>query len=38
MRNLLATIGITLAIAALVAVTSPVGSTVIAGLTFNGLD
>jgi hypothetical protein len=38
MRNLLATIGITLALAALVAVTSPVGSTVIAGIILNAID
>jgi hypothetical protein len=38
MKKLLATIGATLGLAALVVITSPAGQGIVAGLSFNGLD
>jgi hypothetical protein len=38
MRKLLGTIGVTLAIGALIAATWPIGTEFIAGITLNGLD
>jgi hypothetical protein len=38
MRSLLATIAVTLAVAVLLAATSPAGSALIAGIALNGID